>query len=62
MSVTTTFASLPQETTNDQFFDEAQWARYRRLDQHVGHRVLMKELFDHLAITASNEAGRSARE
>jgi hypothetical protein len=51
-----------QETTNDQFFDEAQWESYRRLGQHVGHGVLPKELFDHLAMTASNEAGGSARE
>ena len=43
-------------------FDEAQWEGYRRLGQHVGHRVLTKELFDHLAMTASNEADRSAGE
>jgi len=39
---------FPQETTLDQFFDEAQWESYRRLGQHVGHRVLTTELFDHL--------------
>lgn len=39
---------FPQETTLDQFFDEAQWESYRRLGQHVGHRVLTPELFDHL--------------
>ena len=39
---------FPQETTSDQFFDEAQWESYRRLGLHVGHRVLMPELFDHL--------------
>jgi hypothetical protein len=36
---------FPQETTNDQFFDEAQWESYRRLGLHVGHRVLKPELF-----------------
>ena len=40
--------AFPQETTNDQFFDEAQWESYRRLGLHVGHRVLTPELFDHL--------------
>ena len=39
---------FPQEPTTDQFFDEAQWESYRRLGQHVGHRVLTPELFDHL--------------
>ena len=39
---------FPQETTLDQFFDEAQWESYRRLGQHVGHRVLTPELFEHL--------------
>lgn len=40
--------NFPQETTLDQFFDEAQWESYRRLGQHVGHRVLTPELFEHL--------------
>ena len=40
--------AFPQETTNDQFFDEAQWESYRRLGLHVGHRVLRPELFNHL--------------
>jgi len=40
--------AFPQETTNDQFFDEAQWESYRRLGLHIGHRVLTPELFDHL--------------
>jgi hypothetical protein len=39
---------FPQEPTTDQFFDEAQWESYRRLGQHIGHRVLTPELFDHL--------------
>jgi hypothetical protein len=40
-------SAFPQETTNDQFFDEAQWESYRRLGVHIGHRVLTPELFDH---------------
>jgi hypothetical protein len=40
---------FPQETTLDQFFDEAQWESYRRLGYHVGHRVLTKNLFEHLS-------------
>jgi len=40
--------AFPQETTNDQFFDEAQWESYRRLGLHVGHRVLTPQLFAHL--------------
>jgi hypothetical protein len=39
---------FPQETTSDQFFDEAQWESYRRLGLHVGHRVLRSELFAQL--------------
>jgi hypothetical protein len=39
---------FPQETTTDQFFDEAQWESYRRLGLHVGRRVLTEELLDHL--------------
>jgi hypothetical protein len=39
---------FPQETTLDQFFDERQWESYRRLGQHIGHRVLTPELFDAL--------------
>jgi hypothetical protein len=40
--------AFPQETTNDQFFDEAQWESYRRLGAHIGRRVLTPELFDRL--------------
>jgi hypothetical protein len=44
---------FPQETTIDQFFDEAQWESYRRLGLHTGHRVLTPELLDHLRGIAS---------
>ena len=30
---------FPQETTADQFFDEAQWESYRRLGQHVAEKL-----------------------
>jgi hypothetical protein len=30
---------FPQETTADQFFDEAQWESYRRLGQHVADEI-----------------------
>lgn len=30
---------FPQETTLDQFFDEAQWESYRALGDHIGRRV-----------------------
>jgi hypothetical protein len=42
---------FPQETTLDQFFDEKQWESYRRLGQHIGHRVLTPSLFERLAAT-----------
>ena len=42
---------FPQETTLDQFFDEKQWESYRRLGQHIGHRVLTPALFERLAET-----------
>jgi hypothetical protein len=41
---------FPQETTLDQFFDEAQWESYRRLGQHIAHRVLTPELFARLGM------------
>jgi hypothetical protein len=31
--------SFPQETTAEQFFDEAQWESYRRLGQHIGTKI-----------------------
>ncbi|HLE83350.1 MAG TPA: hypothetical protein VJG13_03345, partial [Thermoanaerobaculia bacterium] len=30
---------FPQETTADQFFDEAQWESYRRLGQHIAEKI-----------------------
>ncbi|HSL22849.1 MAG TPA: hypothetical protein VK886_15060 [Vicinamibacterales bacterium] len=31
---------FPQQTTADQFFDEAQWESYRKLGDHIGGRIL----------------------
>jgi hypothetical protein len=31
--------AFPQETTADQFFDEAQWESYRRLGEHIAGSV-----------------------
>jgi hypothetical protein len=36
---------FPQETTADQFFDEAQWESYRRLGEHVADAVLTAQVF-----------------
>jgi hypothetical protein len=30
---------FPQQTTADQFFDEAQWESYRRLGQHIAEKI-----------------------
>lgn len=30
---------FPQQSTADQFFDEAQWESYRRLAEHIGHKL-----------------------
>ncbi len=32
-------STFPQETTSDQFFDEAQWESYRKLGEHIGSQV-----------------------
>lgn len=39
MQYSQTHPSFPQETTMDQFFDEAQWESYRQLGLRVGQRV-----------------------
>jgi len=33
------YPSFPQQTTVDQFFDEAQWESYRALGEHIANRV-----------------------
>jgi len=49
---------FPQETTTDQFFDEAQWESYRRLGRHIGHRVLTENLFDYLLAMEPSELNK----
>ena len=34
-----TNSSFPQQSTADQFFDEAQWESYRKLGEHIGSQV-----------------------
>jgi hypothetical protein len=31
---------FPQETTTDQYFDEAQWESYRKLGEHIGEQLM----------------------
>jgi len=35
---------FPQESTADQFFDEAQWESYRKLGEHIGSLVFAKPI------------------
>jgi hypothetical protein len=37
-------STFPQETTSDQFFDEAQWESYRKLGEHVGTQLNVVDL------------------
>lgn len=45
--------AFPQETTADQFFDEAQWESYRKLGEHVAEHLLngldLEQLYTALA-------------
>lgn len=41
----TTHGAFPQETTADQFFDEAQWESYRKLGEHIAEKVFTTEGF-----------------
>jgi hypothetical protein len=34
---------FPQQTTADQFFDEAQWESYRRLGQHIAEKIFQPQ-------------------
>jgi hypothetical protein len=36
---------FPNETTADQFFDEAQWESYRKLGEHIGEKVFSENPF-----------------
>jgi hypothetical protein len=46
----TTHPAFPQESTADQFFDEAQWESYRKLGVAIAHRVLTPPVLRHLAL------------
>ncbi|MET0517413.1 MAG: hypothetical protein ABW005_01140, partial [Burkholderiaceae bacterium] len=37
--------SFPQESTTDQFFDEAQWESYRGLGHHIARQLLRPQIF-----------------
>lgn len=50
-----THPAFPQETTADQFFDEAQWESYRALGQALSARLLAQNLF---GAVAARRAGR----
>ncbi len=45
---------FPQQTTTDQFFDEAQWESYRSLGYCIASKLLTKGLFDELRQFADN--------
>ena len=45
---------FPQQTTADQFFDEAQWESYRKLGRLVGERVFEKGLRAYLDLRAKH--------
>lgn len=47
--------AFPQETTADQFFDEAQWESYRMLGEFVGKRVFGGGLKSFLELTGASE-------
>lgn len=44
-----THPSFPQETTADQFFDEAQWESYRALGQTLSARLFAQDVFGAVA-------------
>lgn len=41
------FADFPQQSTGDQFFDEAQWESYRKLGEHVGLQLFATNIDDY---------------
>ena len=43
-------ATFPDETTADQFFDEAQFEAYRELGYQLGHRMVHEELLKERAL------------
>ncbi|MBA4327912.1 MAG: hypothetical protein C0428_06770 [Polaromonas sp.] len=53
-----THPSFPQETTADQFFDEAQWESYRALGQTLSARLLAQDVFGAVASRLAPRQGR----
>lgn len=53
-----THPSFPQETTADQFFDEAQWESYRALGQTLSARLLAQDVFGAVAARLAPRQGR----
>ncbi|MFN3570022.1 MAG: hypothetical protein ACK4VX_07090 [Polaromonas sp.] len=53
-----THPSFPQETTADQFFDEAQWESYRALGQVLSARLLAQDVFGAVAARLAPRQGR----
>jgi len=54
-----THATFPQETTADQFFDEAQWESYRKLGHTIGSKVFTEDVGSALWRYLGREAGRA---
>lgn len=52
--------SFPQESTIDQYFDEAQWESYRRLGEHIGERLFGEQAGDWLRSKLHAGAGSPA--
>jgi hypothetical protein len=50
--------TFPQQTTADQFFDEAQWESYRALGYHLGGKVFTREVMEELERLARKVIGR----
>jgi hypothetical protein len=50
---------FPQQTTADQFFDEAQWESYRALGYHLGSKVFTGEVMGELEALLLKVSGRS---
>lgn len=53
--------TFPQQTTADQFFDEAQWESYRALGYHLGSKVFNPVVMDELERLARRVIGAAVR-
>ena len=50
---------FPQQTTADQFFDEAQWESYRALGYHLGSKVFTRAVMDELELLSLKVSGHA---